>query len=584
MGGEDERAGVGGDGEGAGEDGAGGGLGQAGGFEDAGAVDGVFQDDGVLADVEFLEPDLCARPLGILRQFKGGLAIGTRGADQAEAGGIEADEAARPGGAEGGGGEVVGDAAGGFPGAEAQGETAGERGTVGKAEGRGEVVADVRGLPAVVDPVAFALGTGFATRDGGFAGAAGCEGCELFEAREFLAELHLGVFVGVADDADGPLPSAGVDDAEEVEFLVAGPEGDDLPARAIALPRHAVEVERQEVGLEDLQLGGEVADVVVGVVEVVDDADVGVAGGAKASDDLDLVGGFAEPPEVVVEGDGAPESARLGAEGGQGGNGTRDLLLEARGVGLRFGAHGDPELGMDLLPFDAFQDGAGLGVQGGREPPGADLDVAGAHGVDLGVEGRDVFGAPVVGETLDAEVGEHGGAFLRAALLRIKGDDAPRDEIGTRKVSGRRQGGLRWRRGKEGCRTKETGEEAHEGELEDSRFKFQACPRRGMEGPPAEAQRRRGIEPNGSRFRCLTRSREGREEWRQKPRVFVGVRASPDPGRVHSRTLVPAFSPSRLHVFAWAFPGFECEMRVTEPPGGGTRPPMGAAGFRRLET
>ena len=252
-----------------------------------------------------------------------------------------------------------------------------------------------------------------------------------------------------------------MDDAEEFEFLVAGSEGDDLPALAIALPGHAVEVERQEVGLEDFQLRGEVGDVFVGVVEVVDNADVGVTGGAEASDDLDLVGGFAEPTEMVVERDGASKAASLGADRGECGDGAVDLLLEAGGIGLGLGAHGDPELGMDLLPLDAGQDGAGLGVESGREPPGADLDVAGAHGVDLGVEGRDVLRTPVVSEALDAEVGEHRGAFLRTALLRVEGNDAPRDEIGAGEVSGGRQGGPRWCRGKQCGGTEETGEETH---------------------------------------------------------------------------------------------------------------------------
>ena len=63
--------------------------------------------------------------------------------------------------------------------------------------------------------------------------------------------------------------------------------------------------------------------------------------------------------------------------------------------------------------------------------------------VHFRVEGGDVLGAIVVGEAVDAEALQHGGAFLRPALLRVEGHDAPRDEIAFREeeiVGGGRSG------------------------------------------------------------------------------------------------------------------------------------------------
>lgn len=61
---------------------------------------------------------------------------------------------------------------------------------------------------------------------------------------------------------------------------------------------------------------------------------------------------------------------------------------------------------------------------------------------NLGIKRGDVFSAVIVGEEFETEVFEHGGAFLRATLFRIKGNDAPGHEIGMVEKGGVEIGGV----------------------------------------------------------------------------------------------------------------------------------------------
>jgi len=127
-------------------------------------------------------------------------------------------------------------------------------------------------------------------RHGGRArGLAGDFLAEPGEAGEIVAEAAFGVFVGVIENANRAAPAAVADRGKErgVEFALR--EGDDFLAAFVAVGDGAVEVEREEVGLHQREQRGETRDVVVAVVEVVDEADVGEAGGAEVLDKRQLV-------------------------------------------------------------------------------------------------------------------------------------------------------------------------------------------------------------------------------------------------------------------------------------------------------
>lgn len=172
------------------------------------------------------------------------------------------------------------------------------------------------------------------------------------------------------------------------------------------------------------------------MVEIVDDADVGDAGGGEVLDDLDLVLGFAEPSAVIVETDGALEA--LGGFG----DGTDALGFEFDSSALFGGGAGgltaasDPELGAGLGSFQDGENKARLVVQFSGKPPGSEVDAPGAAGGDLGLETRNMFRAIIVGELGDAQSLEHPGTILGTTLLGIKRYDTPRHEVGAREEGG----------------------------------------------------------------------------------------------------------------------------------------------------
>ena len=90
----------------------------------------------------------------------------------------------------------------------------------------------------------------------------------------------------------------------------------------------------------------------------------------------------------------------------------------------------DPELGLDAVALEQVEDDPRLAVQlAGRDPEGVERDAVPLERVDLGVEGGDVLGAPVVGEMLEPQLLEHGRAIFGPALLAVERDDAPGDQV-----------------------------------------------------------------------------------------------------------------------------------------------------------
>src|ERR1043165_7577686 len=103
----------------------------------------------------------------------------------------------------------------------------------------------------------------------------------------------------------------------------------------------------------------------------------------------------------------------------------------AMGLGRRAATH-DPQLGLHAVPLQRGEDGPGLVVEAAGEPPRGDGDAVRPAGGDLGVEGRDVLVAPVVGQAPDAEPLQHRRALLRRALALVEGHDAPGEAVGGR--------------------------------------------------------------------------------------------------------------------------------------------------------
>jgi hypothetical protein len=145
------------------------------------------------------------------------------------------------------------------------------------------------------------------------------------------------------------------------------------------------------VGFHQGQQGGETIEVVMAVMEVVDEADVGPGELLK---DSDLVLGLAEPATVIVEPDRAADPRGFVGDGPERPDGRYDLL----GLTLRPGCrirHCDPELGADHVPLQQVEDRAGVRVERGGEPEPDELDPMPLQGLHLGVEAGDVLGTPV---------------------------------------------------------------------------------------------------------------------------------------------------------------------------------------------
>ena len=84
-------------------------------------------------------------------------------------------------------------------------------------------------------------------------------------------------FVDVVENADWAGVAAVLNRFDDLGVEVALADGQDFLAGFVAILGHAVEVEAEEVGFGFGEQVGEAIEVFVGVVEVVDDADVGGA-------------------------------------------------------------------------------------------------------------------------------------------------------------------------------------------------------------------------------------------------------------------------------------------------------------------
>ena len=130
-----------------------------------------------------------------------------------------------------------------------------------------------------------------------------------------LSRGGLRLFVGVIEDADEAGVAAVADQFQklEIEFTLA--EGEDFFVGFVAVFGHAVEVKGEKIGFHLGQELGEVREVFVAVMQVVNHANVGDAVFFQSFDDGDLIFRFAEPATMIVEGDLAFEFGGLDCNG-----------------------------------------------------------------------------------------------------------------------------------------------------------------------------------------------------------------------------------------------------------------------------
>ncbi len=142
-----------------------------------------------------------------------------------------------------------------------------------------------------------------------------------------------------------------------------------------------------------VEQGGEAIEMLVAVVQVVNDADVGEI---QFADDRELVLRFAEPAAVVVERDAA---ADLGRGGGDASDPRRFRLHAITLLLFRSGRPAtsrDPQLRLDVVPLQHIQDQSRFVAQVGGEPPSGQLDAVPLDRLHLGVERGDVVGTVIV--------------------------------------------------------------------------------------------------------------------------------------------------------------------------------------------
>ena len=154
-------------------------------------------------------------------------------------------------------------------------------------------------------------------------------------------------------DSDGSIEIQLTDEFQDFVVSVSLSDRQDLFAEAITVGLHTVEIDCQQMGSDLLEDRFESIELVMGMVEVVDDSDVGESDGL---DESDLVFRFAVPTAVVVQSDLA-----IGVLGGQSDFSDPANLRFDEGFGLFFvhrqiSAAGDPKLRMDLVFFDQAQD------------------------------------------------------------------------------------------------------------------------------------------------------------------------------------------------------------------------------------
>ena len=142
-------------------------------------------------------------------------------------------------------------------------------------------------------------------------------GNEPVEAVEVIAQPLFGVVLRVAQDADRAVVAAGTDGSQQLEVEGTLAQRQDLAAVAVAFLVHAVNAEGAQVRHDLAEQRREAVEVVVPMMKVVDDADVGDALALQSLDDRDLVLGLAEPAAMVVESQRAADLGGLFGERAQ---------------------------------------------------------------------------------------------------------------------------------------------------------------------------------------------------------------------------------------------------------------------------
>ncbi len=308
----------------------------------------------------------------------------------------------------------------------------------------------------------------------------------------------------MVEQADRPSPAALLDDPQQAEFAVPFAQIENFPSCPVAAGNHAVEVHGNRVGLDAPPQLREAVEVIVSVVEIVDQANVGEALRPQPRQDRELVFRFAEPAAVVVEPHRAaqprgdlqhrPEFRRLLGDAG---------FLPGRILQRRRAAH-RPELRSDAVAGNDFDDALRGGVTAVGEPPRQDLDSPPLHLDHLGVKVRHMFRPPVVGQPPDLQPLQHRGAGGGVAPGRIEWHDTPGGQV----VAGPE---LRRRR-----RRRRRGAGGAEGENHREQGAVDAEERRG------EGEAAHDAERGGWRARCDAENRARGERGRTAP----GVRAS----------------------------------------------------------
>ena len=247
---------------------------------------------------------------------------------------------------------------------------------------------------------------------------------EPVEAVEIVAQAFLHVVVRVADDADGTAIARVADDSEQFQIEIARAEWKDLSTEFFPVGNHAVEVQAEQIRLHRRECRGETVKVIVAVMLVVNDADIGRAVLlAQPLRDGDQILRLAAPAAVIVEADRAAEFARALEQRQQRVGGLLHALVIRRACGTR-GRH--PNLRMQAVLLEQFER---LLV---RCPKREEFEAALFVFQNLRLELAHVLGAPIVGDLGEAEFGDHLRALGGTALLRVERHDAPRGEIGAR--------------------------------------------------------------------------------------------------------------------------------------------------------
>ena len=123
---------------------------------------------------------------------------------------------------------------------------------------------------------------------------------QLFESLKVLPEARFSVFVGMIEQTNRAPPTAVANRSEQLEVQFSLTQGQDLLAEFFAVGRHPVEVECEQMGLHAGEQIRKALHLVMAVVKVVNDADVGYAPRLEQSDYFQLIFGFAEPAPVII--------------------------------------------------------------------------------------------------------------------------------------------------------------------------------------------------------------------------------------------------------------------------------------------